>query len=778
MERRARVYALLALVCALTVLVFRHDVRPGPGALLLGLLSVVLAAMPVRLPGFGAYSAAFGPALAVALLPEGGPLAALVVVLLGQALHVLWHKRSQLPAAIETLAGLAALAGMSLVADPYTRVGLALALYVPLAWKLPELAADEFLGEEARVWARQWEMTSLLLVATALLGVCTFLLARTGYAIWLLPAFPALHVLARLNLRSLGREERAAFERFEERSQAELQSRREDLFETGEAIRLETKERQLLQELTSRLAASPDLAGSLDIVLETVKREVPCQSVAVFLGQELTPRAFRSPFAAGLEAEVLARQGEPIVLGCWQSGQVTTGSGERLFPGERSGVALPLRGQGVLYVGRTAEGGYTREERPTLLAIAGAAGLGLQSALRFEGQHAALDLHARAHARLKVWADRLAYLLEGVRALNSGLNRQELQERMRQLLQATLPHESGAVVLLDGMLAWPTGFARPGLQELTRLVVANGKPLLVEDRAEFRGPDPGVESFMAAPIGQLGAVVLAGAFNREQLDILSLLAHQAEVAFQNATLHLELRSTQARLVQSSKLAAVGQLAAGVAHELNTPLCAALVAVEMATLEEDAAAMDAHLAQAEEAGQRCREIIHKLLYYARQADETELDSCDLNQVVRDTLELLGHQLALDGVELSTDLSSSELPVRADAKELQQVLTALLLNAREAVLESGQRKVRVVTRAFPEWAGLQVSDCGPGVPSEIREQIFDPFFTTRPVGKGAGLGLSVSRQILTGCGGTLELAEEGPGATFRVRLPLTDPCANRA
>lgn len=761
----SRIFLVLAGLCAVVIAVLRHDVHPGPGALLLGLLSIGLAVAAVPLPGFGAYSAAFGPALALALLPDGGPLLAAVIVGLGLAAG----RRSSW--SVELFCCLAALTGVAALHDPGARLVVSLVIYLPLAWRVPELAAEERLGSEVHVWTRQWEMTRLLTAAAALLGAATALLVPSGRAVWLLPAFPGLQLLARLNLRSLGREERAAFEQLEERSKVALQERHEELSEADRARQLEARERALLQSLTARLARAENLPAAVDVVLKVVGEEIPCQSVAVFLteGDDLVPRGWKSPHAAALEGEELARQGEPLVTACWRTGKVATGSGERLFPGERSAAALPLRGQGVLYVGRDEP--FLPEERPILTAIAGAAGLGLESARRFEGQRAALELHGRAHSKLKVWADRLAYLLEGVRTLNAGLSRQEVLERLRQLLEATLPHEAGAIVL-EPTTAWPARFATPALADLARLVSANGKPLLVEDRAAFKGPDPGIGSFLAVPLGP-GAIVLGSnsqTFTREQMDVLDLLAHQAEVALQNAALHLELRSTQARLVQSSKLAAVGQLAAGVAHELNTPLCAALVAVEMASLDEDLEVCDAHLAEAEEAGQRCREIIHKLLYYARQATDGETES-DLNQVVRDTLELLGNQLTLDGVELSTDLCAQKLAVRADAKELQQVVTALLLNAREAVLGPGatSREIRLSTRAFEGFAGLQVADRGPGVDPSIRERIFDPFFTTRPVGKGAGLGLSVSRQILAAAGGTLDLAD-GPGATFRLQVPL--------
>ncbi|MCE7873671.1 hypothetical protein DYH09_25305 [bacterium CPR1] len=766
---RARLHILLACLCAVVVVVAQRSSRPEPSAALLAGLSVVLAVASVRLPEQGFYSAFFGPALALALTP-GGPLLALIAVVGGLALRAALRPAQLGFVTADLLAGLASLAALSVVREPALRPVLALAVYLPLAWRLPTE------GIRSSAWIRHWEMIRLLLGFSALLGVSVALLGPPGY--WLLLAFPGLQLLAAFLPGASAQEEREAYEQYEEQTRAALMGTCEELNLTGQAHQLESREREILQGLSARLAGSPDLATSLEMITSAVRHEIDCQSVAIFLAEEsrLVPRGFRTPFASRLEGEARLQDGEPIVEECWRTGAVTAGSGRTLFTGEQTAVAMPLPGQGVLYVGRPASGSFGPDERRLLIALAGAAGLGIQSARRFEGQRVALELHERAHAKLAVWAERLAFLLQGARSLSADLNRQQVLERTRRLLETTLPHEAGAILLFEPetRVAWPTRFGSPAVEEVSRLVSFDQKPLLVEARAQFRGPDLGMESFIACPIGKLGTILLAcsrTAFTREQQDILELIAFQAEVAFQNAALHQQLRSSQARLVHSSKLAAVGQLAAGVAHELNTPLCAAQVALEMAALDEDPAALDAHLAEAEEAEGRCRDIIQKLLYFARRSQEPEA-TCDLNQVVRDTLELLGHQLSLDGVQLRYELG--ELPVvRADSRELQQVVTALLLNAREAALDPAahSREIRLVTKAFPTSVGLLVADRGPGVEPELRDRIFDPFFTTRPVGRGAGLGLSVSRQILSQFGATLELVETaGPGASFRVDLPL--------
>ncbi len=354
-------------------------------------------------------------------------------------------------------------------------------------------------------------------------------------------------------------------------------------------------------------------------------------------------------------------------------------------------------------------------------ALQQVAHLALRNEERFQGQIEALGLQARAHARAAEWAQRLAFLLEG--ELSHGLSPAEIAARLQALLTRTLPHRAGAL-------------RHPAI----------------------------THTWGAEPLPGDALLTLDADLNPDQQTVLELIALQAETALQNASLHQDALRAQAQLVQSSKLAAVGQLAAGVAHELNTPLCSALVAVEMARLNPaNRPKVEAHLTLAESNGNRCRDIIGKLLYYARGSDSRD-ETCDLADVARAALDLLGRQLALDGVRLEARLEPA--PVRGNANELQQIVTNLLLNARQAVLDEHAtgRGVRVTTGA----GGLTVEDQGPGIEPAVLERIFEPFFTTRPLGQGLGLGLSVSREIAARYGGKLEVSS-GSGARFVLRLP---------
>jgi C4-dicarboxylate-specific signal transduction histidine kinase len=236
-----------------------------------------------------------------------------------------------------------------------------------------------------------------------------------------------------------------------------------------------------------------------------------------------------------------------------------------------------------------------------------------------------------------------------------------------------------------------------------------------------------------------------------------------------------LEDSQTQILHASKMAAVGQLAAGVAHELNSPLGAVMLQLDAASLNlerhryEKAAEK---LASAEKAAATAKEIISKLLFYSRDASKG-LRDVNLNDVVDDTLALLGMQLSYDNLDLVITLG--DLPIiKANQNELQQVVTNLLLNAKDAVLDpmAKAKLVEVVTFCKNGEVTLEVRDAGPGIAEGALAKIFDPFFTTKPAGRGTGLGLSVSLKIMEQHGGRLTAANhpEG-GARFQMTLPVS-------
>ena len=235
------------------------------------------------------------------------------------------------------------------------------------------------------------------------------------------------------------------------------------------------------------------------------------------------------------------------------------------------------------------------------------------------------------------------------------------------------------------------------------------------------------------------------------------------------------------LRQSEKLAAMGTLLAGVAHELNNPLS---VIVGRTALLREALGEGALAQQSEEIAQaaaRAARIVRNFLALARQ-HPPERQEVRVNEVVKEAVELLAYPLRVDGVEVRLDLAP-DLPVLwADPHELHQVVLNLVANAHQAMHETAPpRRLTLTTRSDPEGrrVTLAVADTGPGMPPEIRARIFEPFFTTKPPGKGTGLGLPLCHGILESHGGTIRVeSEPGAGAVFRVELPVgTAPVLGR-
>jgi signal transduction histidine kinase len=254
------------------------------------------------------------------------------------------------------------------------------------------------------------------------------------------------------------------------------------------------------------------------------------------------------------------------------------------------------------------------------------------------------------------------------------------------------------------------------------------------------------------------------------------LAHRAEVGSNDEMgelardVNLMTAALDARLRQHDRLAATGELAAGLAHELNNPLQVILAQAghwdEHGTPEETREAMHLIAAHARRAGR----VIQGLLAFVR-AKPARRRPADLNAVVSDTLGLMRDEFRAEHVALDIRLAPSIPAIRADPTQIEQVVINLLANALHAASRSnGARTVLVETRAESDTVVVAVEDSGPGVPPDVRARIFDPFFTTKASDGGVGLGLSISAQIAHGHGGTLSLLEGASGgARFELRLP---------
>ncbi|MBI2267163.1 MAG: hypothetical protein HYU64_18715 [Armatimonadetes bacterium] len=295
---------------------------------------------------------------------------------------------------------------------------------------------------------------------------------------------------------------------------------------------------------------------------------------------------------------------------------------------------------------------------------------------------------------------------------------------------------------------------------------------------------------------QLGAVIVANPFFLEvQQKFLTIAASQTTTALLNARLYQEtkefarqleeaykkLQETQSQLVQSSKMAAVGQLAAGVAHEINNPLGAILASAQMlAMTTEDDEDRDT-LKIIVDGAKRCRGITERLLNYSRKSSSTT-GLVDLKGVVEDSIALCLHQLTTEQVEVRMEMDGVP-PAYSNPQELSQVFMNLLLNSRDAIVE----KRKSGSRPTDGWIAIQyevhenevrviMRDNGQGVSPENLPRIFDPFFTTKEIGSGTGLGLSVSQGIVQRQGGRIWAeSEPGVGTSILISLPTARAAA---
>lgn len=238
----------------------------------------------------------------------------------------------------------------------------------------------------------------------------------------------------------------------------------------------------------------------------------------------------------------------------------------------------------------------------------------------------------------------------------------------------------------------------------------------------------------------------------------------------------EIEKRQEILVQSHKIRAIGNLVAGVAHELNNPLNNILLtAVSLQESYADLPPAKALEMLADVVGEteRSREIVRNLLDFARQR-EREIKRLDLGEMLGRAIRLVSSQARMSKIRIETCIPDNLPPVHSDRQLLIQLFVNLLLNAVDALSQNAHGRIAVTVDAptQAEYVAVSITDNGPGIPRRLQDRIFDPFFTTKPEGRGTGLGLSVSRNIIEQLGGFMRVASEvGKGATFTVYLPVT-------
>jgi two-component system NtrC family sensor kinase len=242
-------------------------------------------------------------------------------------------------------------------------------------------------------------------------------------------------------------------------------------------------------------------------------------------------------------------------------------------------------------------------------------------------------------------------------------------------------------------------------------------------------------------------------------------------------MHQELKVKQTQLIQSEKLAALGRLAGGVAHELKNPLTGIVGCVELLLrrLEKgkgDCSGCLRTMETVEKEGRRCQALAKNLLQFSRKK-KGEMKPVAINQVIEDTFNILTHHLSQPGAPIKTvkNLGESLPRVLADPDQIEQVIMNLVINSRDAMPKGGT--ITITTTSREGNVRIELSDTGTGIPEEEQSRIFEPLYTTKGEGKGTGLGLSVSRDIVLNHGGEIYLKSKiGEGTIFTIILPCIE------
>ncbi len=545
--------------------------------------------------------------------------------------------------------------------------------------------------------------------------------------------------------------------------------------------------RETLVDFGSELNAQTDLRALVDSIVERLPQMLLLTRVAVFLAEEdARGRLMRYNMVASHGLSESIRTGhESMHLGFLdfdQRGAETTRhlffetpqSVLRLPENERQTAALldlnyyvPCRvarpeGQGrttiaVLGLGRTGDGDFLSSEDMELLeSLAGYIGIAIQNALLYQR----LEQKITDFERLRDFNENI------VESINIGVFAVDLEDRIEswnaqmEVMYAT-PRAEALRRPMHEVL--PAEF----VQEFDRLRGEQGASTLYKFR-------------LATPTGEARSanITIAPLLNRD-FDAVGRIVIVDDIS--------DRVNMETQLTQAEKLSSIGLLAAGVAHEVNTPLAvissyAQMLGKQLRADEATHQRLQPVLEKITQQTFRASEIVNGLLNFSRMGS-VEFSRVDLNSLVRDTVLLLEHQMRSSGIAVETELAEQLPEVYGNRGKLQQVLVNLVLNAKDALVEKGSGTVRISTALAAKGVELRVEDNGIGMSPETLRKIYDPFFTTKSnpkegQRKGTGLGLAVTYGIVQEHAGIIEvLSEQGLGTTFRLELPLAENVPDR-
>lgn len=349
---------------------------------------------------------------------------------------------------------------------------------------------------------------------------------------------------------------------------------------------------------------------------------------------------------------------------------------------------------------------------------------------------------------------------DGVPAGRAGLqiSLTEERRRMQRTKQLLLSYFALDFVLLLGI----------GAYVLSRIVVTPINRLLSGTEKIIGGVYGGqVKVGGTAELARLAESfnTMSDALNQKQQEAEQ---HLAELEQMNR----DLAQAREEAIRSEKMASVGLLAAGTAHEIGTPLASVMGYAEILSVElTDNAVQSDYLRRMQESCAQIDRILRGLLEYARPRQQT-CEAVDLGQLATRTVELLGHQGLFKQIQVAVQAEPGLPCIKLDPYQFQQVLTNLLINAHDAMPDGGSIRVSVRMSGDGVTQSMDVQDSGVGIASEHLGRLFDPFFSTKAPGKGTGLGLAISSRIIENFGGRITVSSKlGQGSCFTVSLPLS-------
>jgi len=585
--------------------------------------------------------------------------------------------------------------------------------------------------------ARRGAVDLVLPVGAGVIGVAGAVAAAVAGAPAWSAGIVAVAGLALL-LQTLGRLRRAL--RHQEREREVL------------ALQLERRINELfsLQELSFVLAESLQLERIAGQVVRYALRFLRSDGAALLLIHE-DERGLRITAAEGtlapLAGQVVDENERSLLLQAIRHERIEAGErrGETpvhlagAFHGE-SGAAAPLRAHGLtmgaLLVADRHGGPYSTEDLWLLSTVTTQVAVVMANSRLFEMIHQAKE----------EWETTFDALAEGIAVVDGRGCFRRTNHALARIVDVPAP-------ALIGQPFWETVVGTGEANEDLRAAIRQGRPhapMVLQSTALNR-----TLRLAAAPLRDPGP------------------GEEMVVLVEDVT---EQQALERQLIQSEKLAAVGQLVSGIAHELNNPLTSIAGLSELLLERTPASGPDReHLRVVHEQAGRAGRIVQNLLTFARKGTP-QAAPCDLREVVDSTVMLIAHELRIRGVSLEQETGLDPLTVLGDRYELQQVLVNLLTNAVQAVttLPEGQpRLVRIWSDRDGGHIVLRIRDNGPGVAPELAPQLFTPFFTTKEPGQGTGLGLSISYGIVASHGGRLRYVPiAGGGSEFTVELPWYD------